>query len=239
MEGGGAPPKKRVGRPTVKHLDEDGEMLAGGQYGLGGAAGVAPGSEPLKLRRKRANSGAADEAAAVLASMLEPDEEEAAAAGGGGSIIKRRKKGELQILVPGAGGGGGAGAARGVAFDATVKGGAPPSRLTNMGPPLNQDGGASSQGGRRSTRGARGGPLSLSNGPLTMSNLGHFPLESPFGLTSDGLGRPVHSMFNLNSSRDMAGGGGLSSNMTDGMRFDFDEVVQVHHAPHRTCEQWD
>ena len=119
-----------------------------------------------------------------------------------------------------------------MAFDATVKGGE--SHMTNMGPPgqgasSSSSSNSANQQGRRSTRGnARGvgnGPLSLSNGPLTMSNLGHFPLESPFGLNSDG--RP---MFNLNSSRDTLLGG-LGSNMTDSMRFDFDEVVQHFPSP--------
>ena len=234
--------------------------MAGNAMGLSlprGAGGLAASAshEPLKLRRKRAASGGtAIEAAAVLASMLEPDDEDGNAAAGAGSIIKRRKgrAGELQIMVPGAAGkytlplssknlcirlvlptfpldkcdnSGGAGAVRGVAFDATVKGGE--SHMTNMGPP-GQGAASSSSSSRRSTRGnPRGlgnGPLSLSNGPLTMSNLGHFPLESPFGLNSDG--RP---MFNLNSSRDTILG--LGSNMTDSMRFDFDEVVQHFPSP--------
>lgn len=253
--------KKRVGRPPKNPALVAALAGCGMGPGLvredigsdvGTGAGARGGShEPLKLRRKRAGSAGASEAAAVLASMLDPDEEEA----GGASIIKRRKRGELQIMVPGSTTA--AGTVRGVAFGDDVKGGLP-SRLTNMGPPdaaagtgagagagagADAVGGAgassssSGQGGRRSTRGSRSaGPLSLTtscgpltSGPLTMSNLGHFPLESPFGLNSDG--RPVHSMFGLNSSRDMMTGGGLGSNMTDSMRFDFDEVVQHFPSP--------
>ena len=83
--------------------------------------------------------------------------------------------------------------------------------------PIDSNGLASSRRSIRNTRGM----LSMTNGPLTMSNLGSFPLESPFGLLSD-------------RQMQMFGGGGLASASgtgADGIRFDFDEMVQRFPSP--------